>query len=56
MDKFAVLKRIGSFEPRVAETFDDIDMAKLYLQAMRSKYDGWEYQLFVIANEHGPND
>ena len=51
MDKFAVLKKIGSFSPNVADTFDNVGDATAYANIMRRKNDGWEYSVYQLNEE-----
>lgn len=51
MDKFAVIKKIGSFSPSVADTFNNISDAVAYTNIMRRKNDGWEYAVYQINEE-----
>lgn len=48
MGKFAVLKKIGDCTPHVDNTFDIEADAKMYVEIMRRRNDGWEYVLYTM--------
>lgn len=48
MGRFAVLKKIGDCAPHVDNTFDNEADAKMYVEIMRRRNDGWEYALYVM--------
>ena len=48
MDKFVVVKKIGSFSPDVVETFNDVSDATAYANIMRRKNDGKEYAVYQL--------
>lgn len=48
MKKFAVLKKIGICAPHVDNTFDIEADAKMYVEIMRRRNDGWEYTLYTM--------
>lgn len=48
MKKFAVLKKIGTCSPHVDQTFDIEADARMYIDIMRRRNDGWEYSLYVM--------
>lgn len=47
MRKFVVLKKIGDCSPHVDNTFDIEADAKMYIDIMRRRNDGWDYALYV---------
>lgn len=51
MEKFAVLKKIGSFSPSVADVFDNVADASAYANIMRRKNDGWTYSVYQLNEE-----
>ena len=51
MEKFAVLKKIGDFEPRVADVFGNVEDATAYANIMRRKNDGWTYAVYQLNPE-----
>lgn len=48
MKRFAVLKKIGDCTPHVDNTFDIEADAKMYVDIMRRRNDGWEYSLYIM--------
>lgn len=48
MRKFVVLKKIGDCSPHVDNTFDIEADAKMYIDIMRRRNDGWDYALYVM--------
>lgn len=49
MDKYAVVKKIGSCTPMLDETFEDKDAAIAYTNALRSKQGKWEYAVYQLC-------
>lgn len=47
MDKFAVIKKIGTCAPHVDNMFAIEADAKMYVDIMRRRNDGWEYSLYI---------
>lgn len=54
MEKYAVLKQIGSFTPSVAEVFNNVDDAIAYRDIMNRKHDGWTYEMFEMCDVIAP--
>jgi hypothetical protein len=46
MEQFAVLKRIGTCRPMLADTFATKEDAISFSEIMSRKNDGWEYWVF----------
>lgn len=51
MDKFAVLKQIGTYCPTVDNTFNNVADAVAYANIMRRKNDGWTYNVYQLNEE-----
>ena len=51
MDKFAVIRQIGTCSPSVEETFNNVSDATAYANIMRRKCDGWSYAVYQINEE-----
>lgn len=49
MDKYAVVKKIGSCTPMLDETFEDKDAVIAYTNALRSKQGKWEYAIYQLC-------
>lgn len=49
MKKYAVLKQIGNFDPKVEREFDNIDDARMFKNIlMASETNGWKYYLVEV--------
>ena len=51
MEKFAVAKKIGKFNPDIKEVFDDEENARKFAEALRSKGDGYEYGVYQLRED-----
>ena len=51
MEKFAVLYQIGTCNPGVEETFNDVADAAAYANIMRRKYPNRKYCVYQLNEE-----
>lgn len=48
MEQFVVLRKIGTLQPSVEETFNNVADATAYANIMRRKNDGWVYNVYQL--------